>query len=682
MASDAELVSFVTNAAEDEVRVTDEVESIDIRLGVDTGVTLTPALTDLFVFPVDAAVSLTTTRVRIDPRMRVLVRDGEGDHVGELTSEPQYFEDGTYFVELAGSTKLYLRVQDAAFTASYESSSLDTAAATVEFDDEAMVTVGGRSKHSHPQTTLGVPDDPAAVAEAVSYLGSAIKEFSSERSWPTLRGYPPAIRPADELDVPSWLSKPDTGVTIEVPAEYEYVYPVAPLAYYLGATVEVGDPPRLHLDNGYSEPLETPERPFAEHIASILSRALFFDSLVRIGGYYSFRRREYDLVAPELPFYPPNLHGEPLTTQLIEYLEVDPAKIDGLRPAWPCTATLRPSVEDSALLSPLANALAPIRVGSESPPADTEWVTDPAIRERGTGTTTDEVPDGWTRLVTEAFVAQRERQLPVPGDVTLGFVLGDSDRAEALRSSLDTAREPRVRDATRTVVDRSSPGGLGRVLEADPDFLYYEPETDATEAVTEVTLREANAAGSWPSVTVFGCPVAASAQQLLCGRGTVAGLTAEDRLSPASVTHLVSTLTASHTLPWSAALADLDSAHQFFGSPTATLVRRADGMWATTTDVESVARDEHVVRRSTPVTDANRLGGVGRVNTESADDVYFLTGTSTPESSTYTTEEVVDALEDPTRTVRLNGTPYHGEREATPESIRQSTRQPLERRRD
>lgn len=680
MNSDGGLVSFVEDAADGVVCVTDEVESSDIRLGVDGGVDLTPAITDLFVFPVDAAVSVTTTRVRIDPSTKVFIRDSDGDHLGELTSEPRRFEEGTHFVELAGSTKAYLRVQDAAFTARHESSALDTAAATIEFDDETTVTIGARSKHTRPEATIEVPDDPAAVAEAVSYLGSSVKEFTSERSWPTLRGHPPAIRPGDELDVPSQLSKPDTGVTVEVPAEYEYVYPVAPLAFYFGATLEIGDSPALHLDSGYSEPLETPERSPGEHVASVLSRALLFDSLVRIGGYYSFRRREYDIVAPELPFYPPNLHGEPLAVQLLEYLEVDPASVDGLRPAWPCTATLRPRIEDAGLLSSLANELAPIRVASGDTPANTDWVTGPAVRELGAATTTDEVPPGWTRLVPEAFVAQRERQLPVPGDVTLGFLLGDGDRADALRSSLDAARRPQVRDATTAIADSSTPDALGRVLGAEPDFLYCEPGTDAGGAVSDAALGAT--ADPWPSVVVFGRSLPPSVQRRLCENGTLAGLTADDRLSPSSVVHLVAALVAGHTLPWSAELAGLGPSHQFFGSPTATLVRRADGMWATTTDVESVSRDEHVVHRSLPATETNPLGSVARVNTESAADVYFLAGTSAPESSTYTTEDVVDALEDDTRTVRLNGTPYRGESAPTAGLVRESARHELERRQD
>jgi len=680
MESGAELVSFVVDADDGTVCVTDEVEGSDIQLGVDTGATLAPAITDLFVFPVDAAASVTTTRLRVDPRVKVFVRDGDGTHLGGLTSEPRRFESGTYFVELAGPTKTYLRVEDTAVTASYESSALDTAAATLQFDDETTVTIGARSKHSRPRATIEVPDDPAAVAEAVSYLGSSLKEFTSERSWPTLRGHPPAIRPGDELDVPPELSKPDTGVTVEVPARYEYVYPVAPLAFYFGATLEIGTEPALHLENGYREPLETPGRSPSEHVSSVLSRALFFDSLVRIGGYYSLRRREYDRVAPELPFYPPNLYGEPLTVQLLEYLEVDPATVDGLRPAWPSTATLRPAVEDASLLPPLADALAPIRVADGDAPTEADWATTPAIREVGAATTTSEVPEGWTRLVPEAFVGQRERALPVPGDVTLGLVVGDSDRADAFRSALDAARTRQTRDATATVTDSAAPSALRRVLDAGPEFLYYEPPTDATGAPQCVDVGEH--ADSWPPVVVSGGPLPASEQRALCERGTLAGLAADSRLSPRAVVDTVATLLAGHTLPWSAALADFESPHHFFGSPTATLARRADGMWATTTDVESVSLDEHNVHRTLPVTETNALGSTARVNTESAGDVYFLAGTSTPESATYTTEEVVDALEDDTRTVRLNGTPHRGECEPTAEYVRRSARHRREQRPD
>ena len=45
--------------------------------------------------------------------------------------------------------------------------------------------------------------------------------------------------------MPDVVDAPDTGITIEVPPEYGAIYTVAPLAYYLGATVEAGTEPAL-----------------------------------------------------------------------------------------------------------------------------------------------------------------------------------------------------------------------------------------------------------------------------------------------------------------------------------------------------------------------------------------------------------------------------------------------------
>jgi hypothetical protein len=91
--------------------------------------------------------------------------------------------------------------------------------------------------------------------KGISLFGNAMKTWSPERTFPSLRGHPPLLELADECRIPDTLSPPDTGIEMTVPAEHAWLYPAVPLAYWLGATVESG-PPALYAD-GRRYPLGT-----------------------------------------------------------------------------------------------------------------------------------------------------------------------------------------------------------------------------------------------------------------------------------------------------------------------------------------------------------------------------------------------------------------------------------------
>ena len=171
-------------------------------------------------------------------------------------------------------------------------------------------------------------------------------------------------------------------------------------------------------------------------------------------------------------------------------------------------------------------------------------------------------------------------------------------------------------------------------------------------------------------------------QRALADRGTVAGLTADEPLAPTDLARLASPLLTGHTLPWSATLAEVDATHRFFGSPTATLVTRADATGATVTDVQTASANEHVLHRRLPATATHRIGGVGRVKDESVNNVYYLLGTSAPEADAHTTGDVVDAIAEDGRHVRLGGDTYHGDPEDAASAVRRAARESHERRQE
>ena len=455
----------VTFAGSDgELHVTDVIENETLVVGVDGTPELEPGLTDVFPFPVDRAVSFEAGELVFENVAELRLRDEHGETVADLI-EPESFPRDTYCLEVTGSLKLYVRMRDVAIDAE---GIRGPAPARLTFDESAVVTLGGRSQHTRPEATVTVPDDPGSLMDAVSVLGSSIKEFSAERSWPSLRGYPPRFERGDELRIPDQLFTPDTDVRITVPETHADVYRVAPLAFYLGARVEPGDP-AIHLDGGYVETLPTTGSDLERRVETLLGHVLVLDSLVRMEGYIPSDRLEYDEIGSKLPFYPPNLYDRSVAEQLLEYLEVDPSTTARYVPTPPVRAQLRPDPADLELLPHLAHGLSPIRVACQASPAgaarestadvaasDGDGVGPFAVPEgihavtgRGSGTVDRlaATPTG-TALLTPATYENRLVRGPSPeGETVVRLLVDDGTRAADLQrlfAPIDGESEPTV----------------------------------------------------------------------------------------------------------------------------------------------------------------------------------------------------------------------------------------------
>ncbi len=660
-------MSFGTDG--DAVVVRDAIEDRTLRLGTADRPKLRPAVTDMFVFPVDRAVSFRTTKLRVGAHSNVRLRDGDGDDRGGFDTRPRAVSGGTHFLAVDGPVKLYVRVPDASFTAAYAHAERQTAPLVVEFDEPTELAVGARSEHTRPAATITVPGSPSGMLTAVSYLGSSVKEFSAERSWPSLRGHPPAIEVGDELDVPASLSKPDTGVTIAVPPSYANAYRVAPLAFYLGATVESGGSPELRLDNGYVEPLRTDDRSLTATVADLLGRCLLLDSLVRVGGYYSLPRHEYDELAPHLPFYPPNLYDASIPDQLIEYLEVSRSRIELYLPRWPTQAVLRPRAADGELLPSVLDGLAPVRVSASA----TGW---PDRDSPTTAYVHDDPPAGTCRLVPSSFEHVRSWSPPSPEDASVAVLTADAGRAARFRALLSD--DPLA--AGSVSVRHWDDDRAADALAASNDLLYCDrsvpperraavasattpPDPDATDARTVVFAGE----GAFPA--------AVDAVE----RGGVGGVAAERPLSPRRIRTLVEALLAGHPLSESVRLAAIgeETPFRLVGVPSRTAVRLDGANVPIRVDVESVAADEHEVTVRHQVTDEQPLGTCARFDGPPARDAYQLTGTPLTRSARATASEVRDLLADPDSVVRFNGTTYHDETDASTAFVRDEARRHL-----
>ncbi|QKY20771.1 hypothetical protein B4589_010425 [Halolamina sp. CBA1230] len=356
-------VSF--SFSDGELTVRDEAGGGEMTLTVDEGAAPAPATDAWFDVPVDDAVGLETSSLEIHGGTSAQIRRPDGEHCGAV-NDGEFTIRGEAYVDVSAVLKLLVYV-GGEMTGRLVGDGENPESLLVTADEPTRIVVGARSPHEDPIATLSVTDDPEDLMTAASYLGSSIKEWSAERSWPTLRGHPPAIERGDELHVPDDLSRPDTGVTVAVPRNTADVLRVTPLAHYFGADVVPGDRAELRLGNQHVEQLGTGER-LEQSVDDLLGHALVLDSLVRIGGYYSMPRLEYDELGGELPFYPPELYDEPIHRQLLEYLEVSFDTVRPYVPDWPAVGTLRPTATDAEAVPYLLSTLARVHVTDDGVP--------------------------------------------------------------------------------------------------------------------------------------------------------------------------------------------------------------------------------------------------------------------------------------------------------------------------
>jgi len=224
------------------------------------------------------------------------------------------------------------------------------------------LVLGVRSPHEQPARTITVPPTPEGYMRGISEFGAALKTASPERTFPTLRGYPPEIQIGSELDIPQGPQRPETGVTLRLPRTAGTVFAAAPLAYFLGAEIEPGQSPRLELDGNRTVRIDAFGATTSEALHRLLVHTFTLDCIARTEGQYPMElsaRRTVEAAGVQLDWAA--LYQQPLADRLATYLSVDLATVEDAAPDWRLTADI-PETDDSAPLLPhLANELADVR---------------------------------------------------------------------------------------------------------------------------------------------------------------------------------------------------------------------------------------------------------------------------------------------------------------------------------
>jgi hypothetical protein len=356
------------------VHVKDPIEDVQAQLFTDSPVDPTPASTDDFLYPVDSAVEVTATRLRTPFLLTVWIRDLDGNVVAECNPNDGTTEvpAGDYTLEIPSlPMKVYARIDDTGFHVIPGEESVD-----ILLDPDTRIRIGARSFHAQPSGTLTTTSDPTDLMDAVSLFGNAMKTWSPERTFPTLRGHPPLLELEAEPDLPDSAAPPDTGIGISVPADHQWLYPVVPLAYWLGATVERG-PPALLIE-GRRYPLgdsggyyaDTERLAFEGHVRDLLQYSFYLDCAVRTEGFYDVdldARRDVESADLSLDFE--RLYDASIADRMRTYAEVTDMftsvgeELD--RPDWRLTADVDPRPQRATTTPFLARDLAVVRCPPE-----------------------------------------------------------------------------------------------------------------------------------------------------------------------------------------------------------------------------------------------------------------------------------------------------------------------------
>jgi len=645
------------------LRIRDALEGEEALLRFDREPRPQPALPELFPAPVDRAVSFEAESISVPTFEFITLRDAKGEVVARL-DETMDFPRQTYFLELNSVMKAFIRAPDVAISAT---GIKDSPAVEITFDRPTTITVGARSLHTRPEATITVPDDPTALAEAVSVLGSSIKEFTPERSWPTLRGYPPRIRVGNELDIPSPLVTPGTGVEVVVRPTYEDVYRLSTLAYYLGANVVVGDAPAIRLDNGYVESLPTEGVALEERAEELLRTWFFLDTLARTEGYFKSDRYEYEQVGPELPFYPPNLADRSMSERLMEYLEVDPETVAPYTPEWPTEAVLRPVPAAMELLPHLAHVLAPVRVrGSGDPEADTPiaLATSPWLNHGQDGSDADAVPlpnatpvqSGSAVLTATGFENFLTRGRTARGEIRAVVLTDSTRRAETLRRALF---DPAVPEGIGSweVVDCPDEETVTATL-SDPtiDVAYCSlPIEDGQIAATDGAVSLDDLSDS-PSLAVFEGSTDPLLGYPIIENGGLSAIISETPIDPETFRSLLGLLSSGVSVASSVSLSKRGGTTQMriVGDPGVEIASRTQ-VSMQVNRAWSKNPDTHRIERRSILSLSGRIGIEKRYLDDEFQQLNELSGKTWTSGPTVDSADLLAILNEDDAVVQLNG---------------------------
>lgn len=408
--------------------------------------------------------------------------------------------------------------------------SRDESGVSLSFSQPTTVTLGFRTLLRIPRERVTVPRTPSGIATAITHMSVAHRTLSPDRSFGTMRSYPPLVEFGDEVEIPDGVRErtPQTGIELRLPDSFEAVFAGASLAYYLGADVVTEDreypvlrAPEAGVDYTFDGEQGDTDQPDTERFdvaaGRLLRRVFGLDCLVRNGGPYASDLEELDALDGH-DFDIEHWYDAPADERLARYLHDD---LDDLEPTWPSwqhVVTVDPVTANARALPHLLDRMAWIRLpGGVS---DVEFTSPLAaygsLGERATAESTtgfDATLDSFEHRI-DALTQERDRRR-----ITV-VCADDRRREEAERVASDRIAWSGERRPEVTVHTNATVADLQSALSDPVDVLHFVGDwsegfvcTDGVLALEDLSVQ--------PRVCIVDAPGAAAASDALVSAGAV-----------------------------------------------------------------------------------------------------------------------------------------------------------------
>lgn len=346
---------------DDGFRVTDPAKNT-VRVqatGWETDVAATaiaPALARHDMGPDEPETTLTgrASRLKFPPVYAVTTPVGEVDHsdfggnADELTLPPD-----DYLIRIEASVRVFLRVE-----AGITLRRRDAQALRIEFSEPTTVSFAFGSHVDLPSDEIVVPETPDGVATALTALSAANETTSPDRTWPTLRNRPPAVRFGEATRLPECVLGAGETTDIEaiLPPDLGTLLPMASLVHYLGASVTVVPDADPHLDIGGREERLGTGSTLTETASDILRRCFYLDCVARTAGPHG-GPLSVGGVFDTLELDADRLYDASLAERARTYLDCDFDRVRESFPEWHLSMYVEPTYEHVEVLPHVVDTL-------------------------------------------------------------------------------------------------------------------------------------------------------------------------------------------------------------------------------------------------------------------------------------------------------------------------------------
>ncbi|ELZ12160.1 hypothetical protein C479_05113 [Halovivax asiaticus JCM 14624] len=525
-------------------------------------------------------------------------------------------DDGSHMVHAEGPLITHFRFDGAATVTFTENDVV-----RLSFEQPKAVTIGFVSRVSYPRHTITVPRTPEGVATGLSHFAAAVQERDARRTANMNLRHPPRLAFGDELDVPHAVGDhvPETGLVLRLPSQLEYLFPAAPLAYYLGARIELDDEaePALATRTG-SVLTEFGTQPGYQYaVAGLLRRVFLLDMLVRYDQYSSANPADLDLLSA-LDADTDVIRERTDPERLEALLALDFDRISNGLPEWHFASFVEPTFENvralpylirnvSAIYLPDAARPGRDRAADHAPYRRVPKTIPGRVVEGGRHGSSiawlcDDPPPAETMFRPDPDVYEHASRFIDRTDadesvVVVGGAETDAAILAALRSQYDTHTAATVSVEVHEAVTRDE---LAAIFETGADFVHFVGNVANGFACTDGTLAPAELDRSNVRLCLLDGPSGRDTGLECVRRGSAAGIVRDGHDRPLDAEtreRLVGLLTRGFTLDQAVRYATAPGAAASFMAVGDAFLQLTQSMklYATPATIDPVRTDRFAV---------------------------------------------------------------------------------------